>query len=715
MLGYDKINLSLAHSPVYFFIALILIAVYSYYVYRYTIPQIEIIKKLILVSLRVLALLFLLLILFEPILNLSRNLTLEPTNLVFIDNSRSMKIEDGTERELRAEKIVEDLSENASSANLSFFEFGNSVKEINSDSLAKVNFSDGSTNLQQIFTYVKNSDKNISSITLISDGVITSGENPYYDAINLGVPIFAIGIGDTTQRKDVQIKKILHNDLIYASTPVKLIATISNNGLGGQSVTASLFEDNKFISNQDLVLNNSGIQNISFEYTPQISGEKKLSIELSKLKDEFTSENNKQIFYVNVLSNKIKVCILASTPSSDLTFIKNSLLLDGNIELTSIVQTSSDKFEAKINYQNLDSSDVLFLIGFPSTKTPDELLNRVISRIRDHKTPYFLTLSSDINLNRLLRLGDVLSFTVTQNMSGYKEVQPYILPNQSTNPILHYSSENSIEAWSNLPPVLQLNAIFIPRIESKTIAQISINNSVANSPLVLSGNFSGRKSISVLAKDIWKWKLQTAPKELDLFDNFVVNSLRWLRASEEQKPVKIKTTKKNYSQGERIEFYGEVSDESLNPLSEAEINISISSAANKYEVDMQNVGPGLYEGSILINEVGDFKYSAQAKIKDHLLGKTSGTFNIGEIDIEMFNPAMNYSLLNLLAKNTNGDFYFPDEYNSLLEKLNELKITSSKQKVVTSEINLWSSTWMLVISILLFATEWFIRKRNGML
>jgi hypothetical protein len=231
----------------------------------------------------------------------------------------------------------------------------------------------------------------------------------------------------------------------------------------------------------------------------------------------------------------------------------------------------------------------------------------------------------------------------------------------------------------------------------------------------LSSNFSGRKSIAVLAKDIWKWKLQTAPKGLDLFDNFIVNSLRWLRANEEQKTVKIKTTKKYYAQGERIEFYGEVSDESLNSVSEAEIHISISSAANKYEVDMQNVGPGLYEGSIVINEAGDFKYSAQAKIKDQILGKASGTFNLGEIDIEMFNPVMNYSLLNLLAKNTNGDFYFPDEYNSLLEKLNELKITSSKQKVVTSEINLWSSTWMLVISILLFATEWFIRKRNGML
>jgi len=50
-----------------------------------------------------------------------------------------------------------------------------------------------------------------------------------------------------------------------------------------------------------------------------------LSVQLSTLKDEFTAANNKQISYVNVLSNKIKVLLLASSPSSDLTFIKKSL------------------------------------------------------------------------------------------------------------------------------------------------------------------------------------------------------------------------------------------------------------------------------------------------------------------------------------------------------------------------------------------------------
>lgn len=715
MFGYEDINLTLTFPVIYLFLSLFLIAAYSFYVYRYTIPQIQPFKKIVLVTLRVLALLILCLILFEPILNLSKKLTLEPSNFVFIDNSRSIRIDDGTNRLSTIKKIVNDFSVNASESNLTFYEFGNSVNPIDVDSLDKLNFSDGATNLQDVFKTVQNSEKNIASVTIVSDGVITSGSNPYYDAINLGIPVFTIGIGDTTQHTDVEIKKVLHNDIVYVETPTNIISTISNKGFSGDLITAALYEDNKFISQQTVKLSPSGIQNITFDYSPQSSGEKKLSVQLSSLKGEFTTANNKQVFYVNVLSNKIKVLLLASSPNADLTFIKNALKRDENIQVNSIVQISHNKFQNELNYNVIDSADVLFLIGFPSDKTPQELLSRVITKIKDKETPFFFTLSSGISINKLQSFGNVLPFNIIQMIGGSKEVQPYLLPEQAANPIFQQTDKNPLNDWNNLPPVSQPNAVFSPRVESKTLAQIKMNNNVVNSPLIISSSFSGRRSIAVLAKDIWKWKLQIAPKGLDLFDSFIVNSLRWLRTGVDQKLVRVNTSKKNYSQGERVEFTAEVFDESLNPVSDAGIKIKITSQKNNYETDMQNIGSGLYEGSIIINETGDFKYSAEAVVNNHLLGKDEGSFNIGEIDIEMANPVMNYSLLNLMANESGGEFFFANDYSSLLNKLRELKINSSKEKIVTSEIALWSDTWLLIIAVLLFSFEWFLRKRNGML
>lgn len=308
MFGYEDINLTLTFPVIYLFLSLFLIAAYSFYVYRYTIPQIQPFKKIVLVTLRVLALLILCLILFEPILNLSKKLTLEPSNFVFIDNSRSIRIDDGTNRLSTIKKIVNDFSVNASESNLTFYEFGNSVKPIDVDSLDKLNFSDGATNLQDVFKTVQNSEKNIASVTIVSDGVITSGSNPYYDAINLGIPVFTIGIGDTTQHTDVEIKKVLHNDIVYVETPTNIISTISNKGFSGDLITAALYEDNKFISQQTVKLSPSGIQNITFDYSPQSSGEKNLVFNCLRLKVNLQQQITSRYFMLTFCQIKLKSC-----------------------------------------------------------------------------------------------------------------------------------------------------------------------------------------------------------------------------------------------------------------------------------------------------------------------------------------------------------------------------------------------------------------------
>ena len=118
-----------------------------------------------------------------------------------------------------------------------------------------------------------------------------------------------------------------------------------------------------------------GVQNIQLNYTPKTSGEKKLAFALSTLEGEYSKANNRKVFYINVLSNKVKVLLLAGSPSSDLSFIKNTLLTDNNLSVNSITQIGINKFLEKNNREKfLDSADVLMLIGFPSKETSQELI-----------------------------------------------------------------------------------------------------------------------------------------------------------------------------------------------------------------------------------------------------------------------------------------------------------------------------------------------------
>ena len=209
MFNFEKISMNLSFPPFYFFLFLILLIGYTFYVYRYTVPSINPSKKILLVSLRSLALLLVLFVFFEPILTLAKKKILEPVNLVFLDNSKSIQIKDGTNREQTVLNFVKGLEQNNLSNNSELFTFGNKVQIISFDSLQKLNFSEGSTNFANIFLDIGKTNRNISSVIIVSDGVITEGSNPLHTAEKLNIPIFTVGVGDSTSRNDVEVKNFI--------------------------------------------------------------------------------------------------------------------------------------------------------------------------------------------------------------------------------------------------------------------------------------------------------------------------------------------------------------------------------------------------------------------------------------------------------------------------------------------------------------------------
>ncbi len=716
MFNFEKISLNLSFPSIYFFIFVILIAGYAVYVYRYTIPAISTPKKIFLVGLRMLALILLLFVFFQPILTLAKKKVLEPVNLIFLDNSRSIQIKDGTKRSQTVINFVKGLQQNGLSGNSPLYMFGSKINELNYDSLKKLNFSEGSTNFADIFSTAEKTDKNISSIVIVSDGVLNDGNNPLHTAEKLNIPVFTVGVGDTTSRNDVEVKTVLYNQMIYAKTPTEISAVITNTGFAGKNITAYLYENDALVQQKNLTLNTDGIQNVNFTYTPQAGGEKKLAVVISKTNGEFTFANNRKVFYIHVISNKVKVLIIAGSPSSDASFIRNTLKLDSNFEVHSIIQTAQDKFIEKNNRQQLiDSANIFFLVGFPSSITPPQLLQNIIKEISDKDKPYFITLSGGVDFTKLRSMQTELPFTFGNVSSDYLQVQPDISGVQLDNPLLQNNSSNVLDAWNSLPPVYQPNVDLKAKPESEIVSKVKINNIPINKPLILTRTLGSKKSIAVLAKGIWRWKLETATKNLDLFDRFIISSVKWLNTKENYKRVSIRTSKKLYSLGEQVDFSAQVYDQSYNPVSDADVKVNINHAGKSYQVDLNSIGNGLYRGTFQTNKSGDYSFSGSAFQNGNNLGSDKGKFNIGEVDIEMINPQMNYSFLSLLSNQTGGKFYYNSNYNNLYPVLNELNKKSSKNKIEVSDISLWSNEWLLAAAIFLLALEWFFRKRAGML
>jgi hypothetical protein len=338
----------------------------------------------------------------------------------------------------------------------------------------------------------------------------------------------------------------------------------------------------------------------------------------------------------------------------------------------------------------------------------------VLNIIKTKNKPLFFVLSSSTDLNKLKLLEDELPFNIQRISYGFTEVQPYI-PAEGLQSTLIENNDKNSSAWNNMPPVYRSNSEFTAKPESEVISKIKINNIPVNSPLILSRKVGTRRSAAILAKDIWKWKLQTAEKNIDVFDRLLINSAKWLNTKENQSPVTIKTSKKSYSLGEPVEFSAQVYDETFNPVEDAEVVVDVKTGNEKYQVIMSSLGSGLYEGSLSTTASGDYQFSGSAKINNKLLGKDNGKFSIGDVDIEQINPRMDKEFLTLLSTQTKGKFFDGSNSDKLIKALEENSNKKVHERVIKSEFTLWSNKWLMISVIVLFALEWFFRKRSGML
>lgn len=715
MFNIQDINVNFSFSTALFILGIILITAYTVYSYRYTTPPVNPKFKLLLIGIRAAALFLVLLTIFEPILSFARKEQVNSKTLVFIDDSKSIINKDSSARKAALNNSLNVISNSRISDISQFYTFGNSVKSIGRDSLTEIPNAESSTDFSEIFNNISKDEKDLASIVIISDGVITEGSNPVYSAEKLGVPVYTLGIGDTVRPDNVQIRRVLFNEYIYAETPTTINASIMNKGFQGKTVTASLYEENRLVSQNQVSLS-TDVNSVNFDYTPGKPGEKKMMITLSELPGEATFADNKHTFYINVLNNKLNVLLIAGSPSPDLSFIKGTLTADENLKVRSITQVNASKFVEPVNQNRLiDSSDILFLIGFPAANSPEGLYSRIISEISVKNKPYFLVLSEGTDLNKLRRLQAELPFLIQTKAGGYNEVQPQVDASDYQNPLLQNNAPDVTEAWNNLPPVYRLNHEFSAKPESNVLSKIRINNIPINSPLILSRKLGNKRSIAVTAKDIWKWKLQTSQRKLDLFDSFILNSVKWLNTREDQKLVSIKPSKKTYSIGEPVEFTAQVYNETFDPVTDAQVDINVTSGKDKYSIHLNSIGNGIYEGTLITSKHGDYSFSGKAKLDNRDIGKDDGKFSIGDVEIEMLNTSMDKDFLNLLANQTGGKYYPVSETDELIASLESGEMRRAKERFVKSEVLLWSSEWMLVIIVILFAIEWFLRKRAGML
>ena len=722
MFGLPSIEFSFTSSLLFAALLIGLAAGLSYFFYRFTLPPVARSRRITLSVLRGTALALVLLLLLEPVLRTSTVIRHPPVIAVLADRSASMTIVDGTgDRAAQIRTLLADVVPGTVPPGVQtlLYSFGASLR----GPLAQPpdTLSDEVTDIAGALRELvhQRESHNIRAVVMLTDGMFTKGDNPVYRAGDLGIPIFPIGIGDTAEQKDVLVSRVTANDIVYAGAMAPVDAVIKSSGYGGEKVEVTLSEGTRTLDRTTVLLPGGTAEAPArLSYAPAGEGSHRYSVNVSPLPGELTTANNRRFFVVKVLRSTMRVLILASGPSPDLSVIRTTLAENPNISVQALTQKlGGGYYEGALTPRAVDSADCILCIGMPDASTAAGAVELLRSAITEGKKPLLFVGGKSIDQSKLPAMAPSLPVIQEESTPGEREVEFVPDPFRLENPLLALGPDTRRDVWSNLPPVFASRAAYRLREGSVALGSPRIGNVLLPQPFMAVRDIAGTRSLSIMGYGLWRWRLmaQGNPDTAPQFASFLSSALRWLTSRDEGRNVRVVPVRDQFSRGELVAFSGQVYNEESQPVDDAQVSVEISGGGASIHTDLHPLGSGRYDGSVEGLPAGDFTFRAAASKGGHDAGHDSGSFLVGGLNLEYLDTRMNAEILRQIAYRTSGEYLPSRDAGNLREKLRTLGPLAAREEQKTEAIELHRWPYLLALVIALFSAEWIIRKRSGMI
>ena len=716
-------SLSFGWSPWLLAVAVVAAALLAYWLYRHTVPTLPTAKRALLTVLRFSALVLVLFLLFQPILRLLDRDEKPAVLAVLIDDSQSLLLtagEDTSGGDVRAKirQVLDQLPETVREAEIRFFSFGENVEPVEgerfvTDSLA---FDGTRTNIARALDDVRErlKDENLSAALLLSDGQYNTGRNPLYSAERYPVPIYTAVLGDTSRHRDIQIRHVTTNEIAYVGTELPVQVGIRTEDMGGEQVAVSLLRDGALITSTRVSLPEGSTETtVDLSVTPDAQGLHRYTVSISRLPGEATYRNNSEAFTVRVLDSKRRILIVAAAPGPDVAAILQTLQGDETFEISSFVQKAAGTFYEGAFPANLEPYDAVVLAGYPGKVASRDVMARIAATIQSG-TPVLFHLTRDTHLPFVREsFGDALPLIPDRVRTGYVEAAFVASPSGMSHPVMAIPNA-SPEMWKRLPPLLYSQSRWQATPDAEVLARIEVRGVQLDDPLFAIRRRSSSRSAALVGAGTWRWK--NVPEDLEqlehIWPTLMSNTLQWLTAREDDRPVRVVPVRDLFGGGEAVQFTGQVYNESLSPVSDATVEVRIEAPDGTVSpYTMNAIGNGRYTLDAGVFPEGTYQYQAVARKEEVELGSDAGAFAVGALTLEFKETSANAALMRQIAQRSGGAFL---EEGSLEPFRSEASAFAPVIVEQEREIELRRRYIFLALIIILLTAEWFVRKRSGM-
>ncbi|MCW8897416.1 MAG: hypothetical protein OQJ96_05550 [Flavobacteriales bacterium] len=632
-------------------------------------------------------------LLLSPFIKTIFNKTEKPIIIFAQDNSNSLLVHQDSAfyannylKELNT--LKEKLEENYE---VKSFTFGEKVKEE-----GVINFSEKTTNIAELFEAVETKfyNRNIGALILSSDGIYNEGFNPVYNAENTNYPIYTIALGDTTIQPDIVLKEAIANKITFLNNkfPIEILGLAQS--CKGEKTTLTVAHKNKvvFTKTYDITKNNQLIEEAIILEAKE-KGVQHYTISFSALANEVSTKNNSKDVYIEVLDGRQHILLLAHAPHPDLKALKTSIKTNENYEVST---KYFDDFDG-----NFEPYNLVVLHQFPTY------------------SPVWLRKISEKNISVLYILGN------QSNLNAFNQFQPHIKVLQSnqrsnaTTPALTENfplfnlSEATLKQSNNFPPLESIFGTYLPQEKTYVLFNQKIGNVATEQPLMAFFQEGKNKAAFISGEGLWRWRLNEFAKNNNhqAFDEIINKTVQFLSVKDNKDKFRV-IVDNQFNETQEIIFNAELYNNSYELVNTPEIKLELKNEAGvNYQFVFNKTGNS-YVLNAGILPVGNYSYLTSTTFSGEQF-VVKGQLQINPLLVELNNTVANHQLLQNVANKYNGKMVLPPKINELEQLIKENTAISSVIYEETDIKEIIHIKWIFFLILVLIATEWFIRKRNG--
>lgn len=738
-------SFSLGWSPALLVVAILAAAGLTVWSYRKTVPPLSGWRKWLPAMLRFVALTVIVFLLLEPVVQSITQTERPPILAVLVDDSESLNItarssdtagsvrnapgngwgdgsgepdastEPGTSRSPAASLLP---AFGQIDGSVRYFSFDRALRDLGTSPADSLTASGSRTNLSAALDAVRSDldGENLAGVVVVSDGQYNAGRNPLYVAERFPVPIHTVTLGDTTGARDVQIRRVTTNDLAYVGTELPVRVALRASQAGGEQVTVRLQQNGETLDQETVRLPaGTGEQSVDLSFTPDTPGLQPVTVSVTPLDGEATDRNNAARRSIRVLESKRRVLMLAGAPSPDVGALRRVLERDADTDLTVRVTRQDGRYYGGGFPEDFDEIDVLVLMGFPGPATRDADIDRVATAL-DAGLPVVFFMQPTTDLGRLSSLTDALPVAVDQARSS--SIEALIAPTEQAfqHPIMQV--ENADDApWDQLPPLQYNESRWTTSPDARTLATLNVRGMSIDDPALVIRRRAGQRSAALLAHGTWRWT--NLPDDLaaarPVWPGVLSNLVRWVAAREDNRPVRVDPVQDVFAGGERVELTGQVYDESLEPVSDATVDVTVTADdGTEYDLSMDPRGNGQYGLDVGVLPEGTYAFEATGRRDGSTLGTDQGRFSVGELTVEYRETRADAALMRQVAERSGGQAFTAASIDEVPVAVQQASGFQASTFETEREFELWRLWGFLGLILACLAGEWTLRKRFGL-